>query len=100
AAALPQWAAQTGDSRAASALLLPELLARAPDVTTALCSGRSRPLVGHVRLHRRVDQRLVERRSENGVGQLEIAYLFALQILYIHNRHIISNVMRCSEYRL
>jgi hypothetical protein len=93
-AALPQRAPKTCNPGAASAFLFPELLAGSSDISPSLRRRGSRALIGEVTLHSRINQRFVERRSKHFVGQLNLADLFALQILYLHNRHIVSKMMR------
>ena len=64
--------------RAPGTLLLPQLATRAADVTARLCADCAGARVSHEVLHGRVNQRLVQLRAEDGIGQFEIADLFIL----------------------
>jgi hypothetical protein len=77
-AALPERRTKRSNSRSSGSLLFPQLSAGTRDIAAGFSRGRTLTRVGHEISHCRMNQRLVEGNSENGIGQLRLADLFIL----------------------
>src|SRR5579871_4864002 len=86
AAVTPQRRADRPDTRAARALLLPELFARTGNLPASFGLVRSGALAGAVMFHRLPEQVFIDR-PKNLVREVERADLFAAQIVNINRCH-------------
>src|SRR5882724_9969522 len=87
AAMAPKRRANRADARAAGALLLPELAARAADFALVLGLVRARTQPAQIPPRSFVQQVLVDFRAKDRVRQLHLTDLLAIQIDYVDDRH-------------
>src|SRR5258705_7605465 len=87
AAMAPQRRTNRADARAASALLPPELAARAADFALVLGLVRARAQTAQIPARSFVQQVWIHLRAKHRVGELHLPDLLAIQIDYIHDRH-------------
>src|SRR4029077_13366018 len=83
----PKRRADRAHARAASALLPPELAARAADFALVLGLVRARAQTAQIPARSFVQQMRIHLRGKYRVGELHLPDLLTIQIDYIHDRH-------------
>src|SRR5712692_7422443 len=87
----PKRRTDRANTRAAGALLPPELAARAADFALFLDLVRSPAQPAQIPPRSFVQQVLIHLRAKDRVRQLDLADFLAIQIDYIHYRHDLSS---------